>query len=88
MSTRRRQKRRGSRTKVLEAQLYEPVSSLPLFSVEMTTVAREVAFGRKRVDLVGLTARGDLVAVEFKVRDWKRVVWQASINQLLRSSQS
>jgi hypothetical protein len=67
---------------VLEAHLYEPVSSLPLFSAEMTTVAHEVTFGRKRVDLVGVTARGDLIAVEFKVSDWRRVLWQASINQL------
>ena len=67
---------------MLEAHLYEPVSSLPLFSTGMRRVAREVAFGRKRVDLVGVTTGGDLVAVEFKVRDWKRVLWQASINQL------
>ena len=82
MSTKRKQSGRGNQTGVLEAHLYEPVSSLPLFSAEMASVAREVSFGRKRVDLVGLTTRGDLVAVEFKVRDWKRVLWQASINQL------
>ncbi|MCH7545404.1 MAG: hypothetical protein IID30_03250 [Planctomycetes bacterium] len=82
MSTKPRQATRGARTKVLEAQLYEPVFSLPLFRDQMVSVTREVAFYRKRVDLVWLTARGDLVAVELKVRDWKRVLWQASINQL------
>ncbi len=72
----------GNGARVLEAQLYEPVSRLPLFRIQMRAVAHEVSFGRKRVDLVGVTAAGDVVAVEFKVRDWKRVLWQAAINQL------
>ena len=82
MSTKRRHGRSDARTNVLEAHLYEPVFSLPLFRDQMVSVTREVAFYRKRVDLVGLTARGDLVAVELKVRAWKRVLWQASSNQL------
>ena len=82
MSTNHRQQGKPNHERVLENELYEPVANLSLFQAKMISMAREVAFGRKRVDLVGLDSRGDLIAVEFKVRDWKRVLWQASVNQL------
>ncbi len=77
-----RRKANSNHSRVLERELYEPVANLSLFRTGMVYMAQEVAFGRKRVDLVGLSSRGDLVAVEFKVRDWRRVLWQAAINQL------
>lgn len=81
MSTRSK-RRGGNGVRVLERDLYEPVCELSLFRMRMVCMAREVRFGRKRVDLVGLTCGDEIVAVEFKVRDWKRVIWQALINQL------
>ncbi len=82
MSTNHRQQANQLHARVLESELYEPVANLSLFQAEMVCMAREVAFGRKRVDLVGVNSRGDLIAVEFKVRDWRRVLWQAAVNQL------
>jgi len=82
MSTNPKQQANSNHVRVLESELYEPVSNLSLFRAQMVCMAREVTFGRKRVDLVGLNSRGDLIAIEFKVRDWRRVLWQASINQL------
>lgn len=82
MSTKSR--RNGSQRKVaiLERELYRPVGELPLLRRRIIQTAYEVAFDRKRVDLVALTSRGEIVAIEFKVKDWRRVIWQASINQL------
>ncbi len=82
MSTNPRKHAKSNHVRVLENQLYEPVANLSLFQANMVCMAREVAFGRKRVDLVGVNSRGALIAVEFKVRDWRRVLWQAAVNQL------
>lgn len=44
----------------------------------------EVPYGRKRIDFVAVPRlNSDLwvVAVEFKVRDWKSALWQARLNR-------
>ncbi len=43
----------------------------------------EVPYGRKRIDLVAVPRLGDqhwVVAIEFKVRDWRSGLWQARLN--------
>lgn len=53
-----------------------------LFPLRAYQIAFEVPFGRKRVDLVCVSRRGKIVAVELKVRDWRRAMRQAVVNQL------
>lgn len=65
-----------------ESALYAPVLALALLRLGTRCLAKEVPVGRKKVDLVGLTHSGHVLAVEFKMRDWRRALWQASVNQL------
>lgn len=62
-----------------ESELFLPVSFL--FTPSTYRVFSEVKLGRKRIDmlLVPHTVH-PWVAIELKVRDWKKALWQALIN--------
>lgn len=64
-----------------ECQLRRPVEVL--FPEEQYFVRTEVPFGLKRIDMVfkEKTNGRSLIAVELKVKDWKRAVWQAVQNR-------
>ena len=63
-----------------EAQLENPVRGL--FPDSHYFVKAEVPFGLKRIDLVFKARRCEkTVAVELKLNDWKRAVWQAVHNR-------
>jgi len=53
-----------------------------LFPATRFFVKREVPFGLKRIDLVfkERTNGRNMIAVELKVRNWKRAIWQAVQN--------
>ncbi len=42
----------------------------------------EVPLGRKRIDIV-VCCRQKVIAIELKVRDWRRALYQSFINQLV-----
>ena len=65
-----------------EAQMRGPVCDMSEFAERGVRFRTEVAFGKKRIDLAGLSDDRRLYAVELKVSDWRRAVWQASIYQL------
>ena len=64
-----------------EDDLRNPVEGL--FPERKYFTKREVPFGLKRIDLV-FKSKGygrDIIAVELKLRDWKRAIWQAVHNR-------
>jgi len=64
-----------------EDELRNPVEGL--FPANEFVVKREVPFGLKRIDLIFKSKRNgqDIIAVELKLRNWKRAVWQAVHNR-------
>ncbi len=64
-----------------EDELRDPVERL--FPDKEFIVRREVPFGLKRIDLVfkSKSDEQDIIAVELKLRNWKRAVWQAVHNR-------
>lgn len=64
-----------------EDELRDPVEGL--FPEKEYIVKREVPFGLKRVDLIFKSKSNgrDIIAVELKLRNWKRAVWQAVHNR-------
>lgn len=64
-----------------EGELRRPVENL--FPPREYFVKSEVPFGLKRIDLVfkERTNGRYIIAVELKVRDWRRAVWQAVHNR-------
>src|SRR6266446_78376 len=66
-----------------ERALYESVLSLDIFGQHGIEFCEEFPFLGKFVDLVGVSRlTSELFAVEIKLRDWKRVLWQARLCQL------
>src|SRR6202035_2167340 len=44
----------------------------------------EVRFGRKRIDVLMVAASGrPWIAIELKIRDWKKALWQSVVNREL-----
>lgn len=66
-----------------EAELERPVRAL--FEPSCFQTFTEVPLGRKRIDLLFVPHHGlgQWVAVELKVSQWKRALWQAHINRQL-----
>jgi hypothetical protein len=64
-----------------ESELREPVERL--FSRDEYDVGHEVRFGLKRIDLFFWRGQdsSEIIAVELKLRDWRRAVWQAVHNR-------
>src|SRR6266567_5423238 len=64
-----------------ESELGNPVGRL--FTQDSYNVGYEVPFGLKRIDLFFWRRKGcpEIVAVELKLRDWRRAVWQAVHNR-------
>src|SRR5713101_8349310 len=64
-----------------ESELGDPVERL--FTQDSYNVGYEVPFGLKRIDLFFWRRKGcpEIVAVELKLRDWRRAVWQAVHNR-------
>jgi len=64
-----------------ESELREPVEKL--FSRDAYDVGHEVPFGLKRIDLFFWREEvsSEIIAVELKLRDWRRAVWQAVHNR-------
>jgi len=57
---------------------------LRALATDQRTPHFEVRLGRKRIDLLLIPlVEAPWVAVELKVRDWKKALWQASINTQL-----
>jgi hypothetical protein len=54
-----------------------------LFMQDRYSVGHEVPFGLKRIDLLFWKRKQDpeIVAVELKLKDWRRAVWQAIQNR-------
>ena len=54
-----------------------------LFPSELYFCKNEVPFGLKRIDLLFRKRSNgqEIVAVELKLRDWKKAVWQAASNR-------
>lgn len=44
-------------------------------------VFKEIPFLEKRIDLLCVN-KDQILSIELKIKDWKRVLWQAYINQL------
>jgi hypothetical protein len=67
---------------IAEEKMLSPARGL--FSPAEYWATPEAPFGRKRIDLL-LIPRHDIqwIAIELKVRDWKRALWQAAINAQL-----
>jgi hypothetical protein len=62
-----------------ETELLQPV--VRLFEEHHKTALLELKLGRKRIDVVFVPNAGDgWTAVELKVHDWKRALWQAAVN--------
>lgn len=66
-----------------ERELYEPV----LLYLERrrwigagSIVAEEIPLSGRRVDFAVLTRSGRLIAIEFKLSDFGRALWQATLN--------
>lgn len=64
-----------------EEELRVPVQKL--FPSELYFCKNEVPFGLKRIDLLFRKRSNgqEIVAVELKLRDWKKAVWQAASNR-------
>ncbi len=64
-----------------ESELGDPVERL--FTQDSYSVCYEVPFGLKRIDLFFWRRKGcpEIVAVELKLKDWRRAVWQAVHNR-------
>ncbi len=64
-----------------ESELREPVERL--FSRDEYDVEHEVPFGLKKIDLFFWREEdgSEIIAVELKLRDWRRAVWQAVHNR-------
>ncbi len=64
-----------------ESELSGPVERL--FTQGRYSVCYEVPFGLKRIDLFFWRGKGcpEIVAVELKLKDWRRAVWQAVHNR-------
>lgn len=63
-----------------ESELRKPVERL--FPRDAYFMKDEVPFGLKRIDLVFKSKQRDCtIAVELKLEDWKRAVWQAVHNR-------
>jgi hypothetical protein len=43
-------------------------------------IVEEMRIGGRRADLVAVTSKGDLLAIELKVHDWSRALAQAATN--------
>ena len=64
-----------------ESQLLNPV--LSLFGGGYATVL-EAKLSRKRIDILFIPyGHGQWISVELKVRDWKKALWQATVNTQL-----
>src|SRR5262249_19615878 len=63
-----------------EANMLVPV--MRLFPKSRYHRVQQVAFGRKKIDLLCFPrqGRGKSASVELKLRDWRRALWQALIN--------
>ena len=73
---------RGSHIRLREDDMRSPV--LRLFPGHRYFCKHEVPFGLKRIDLVfsqKTCEKEELVAVELKLRDWRRAIWQAVNNR-------
>lgn len=68
-----------------EDDLRNPVERL--FPATEFVVNYEVPFGLKRIDLVfkSRSDEQDIIAVELKLRNWKRAIWQAVHNRQIAS---
>ena len=68
-----------------EDELRSPVERL--FPANEFVVKYEVPFGLKRIDLVfkSRSDEQDIIAVELKLRNWKRAIWQAVHNRQIAS---
>jgi hypothetical protein len=66
--------------KLTEADLLAPV--LRLFPRQRYHRLGEVPLGRKKIDLFCIPRRSshEAVSVELKLRDWRRALWQATVN--------
>ena len=65
-----------------ESELLAPV--VDLFQVEGMRSLLEVRLSRKRIDVVFIPgSQTGWIAVELKVHDWKRALWQAAVNTQL-----
>jgi hypothetical protein len=64
-----------------ESELSDPVERL--FTRDNYDVGYEVPFGLKRIDLFFWRRKGcpEIVAVELKLTNWRRAVWQAVHNR-------
>ncbi len=63
----------------LESEMAAP--TLTLFPVVDYHHFEQVPLGRKSIDLVCLTrSRPFTTTIELKIRDWRRALWQASLN--------
>jgi len=51
------------------------------FETKGYEVFTEVPFFSKRIDLI-CVKDSDVIAVEMKIKDWKKALWQAYVNQL------
>jgi|SRR3972149_2652767 len=67
-------------TKVSESELLRPV--LTLFSESHYWHFEQVPLGRKKIDLVCVerNAPNTGTSIELKISDWRRALWQATIN--------
>ena len=64
-----------------ESELLNPV--LSLFGSEHTAVL-EAKLSRKRIDILFVPhGDGQWISVELKVREWKKALWQATVNTQL-----
>lgn len=65
--------------RLLESEMLEPV--LTLFPSSSYRHLEQVCLGRKRIDVVCLRkAEPFVVAIELKIADWRRALWQANLN--------
>jgi hypothetical protein len=66
--------------KVSESELLQPV--LTLFSESRYWHFEQVPLGRKKIDLVCVerNAPNASTSVELKISDWRRALWQATVN--------
>lgn len=56
--------------------------TLKLFPKDEFFQLHEVPLGRKSIDIVCLQrSRPFSVAIELKIKDWRKALWQASVNQ-------
>jgi hypothetical protein len=66
-----------------ERDLYFHIVNLPYFHDRQLMFVEELPFLGKRVDLAGIDgACREIIAIEVKVSDWRRCLWQARQCQL------